>query len=69
MTYQKRLHRRHHCAIGEAQQKPQYPQLCRAGHKRHRNKQQQRDNHCRQQDTLRADAIAESPQPGCRQQR
>jgi len=60
MTYQQRLHRRHHCAIGKTKQKAQYAQLRRIGDKRHADKQQQRNYHCREQDTLRADAIAES---------
>jgi len=69
VTHQQGLHRRHHRAIGEAQQKTQHAQLRRAGHEGHGDKQQQRNEHRRQQNTLGADAIAEPPQPGRGQQR
>jgi len=68
MAHQQGLHRRHHRTIGEAQQKAQHAQLRCAGHKGHGDKQQQRDRHRRQQNTLCTNAIAESPQPGCGQQ-
>ncbi|OMP13911.1 hypothetical protein COLO4_00649, partial [Corchorus olitorius] len=59
------LHRRHHRAIGKAEQKAQDAQLRGAGDKRHGNQQQQRGDHGRQQNTLGTDAIAEFAETRC----
>jgi len=69
MPHQQRLHRGHHRAVGEAEQKAQHAKLGGAGNERHGEQQQQRRHHGRQQNTLGADAVAQSAEARCRYQR
>jgi len=59
VAHQQRLHRRHHRAVGKAEQKAQHAELGGAGDERHGDQQQQRRHHGRQQNTLGADAVAQ----------
>jgi len=62
VAYQQRLHRRHHRAVGKAEQKAQYAELGGAGDERHGNQQQQRHHHGCQQNPLGADTVAQPAQ-------